>query len=212
MQATDVHWPPVCKFYAPNLKGPLTASSGLSICPSVCLLVGWLYWGLSKILFHLHYVQYFKLWWSYSNQTWTVYLRVPHTSLTSHALWDGAESNWRTDFVVRPLQIYQRVCWLYWGFTSAIIIAAWKQEIANPWKFKWRGRESNPGPLAPQAKSLTTLPPLLPLYQRDSCFTNTCLLGVSQYIGLTIYRNARRIYIVSQYKICIAIYHCFSFF
>ena len=29
-------------------------------------------------------------------------------------------------------------------------------------KFKWRGRESNPGPLAPQAKSLTTLPPLLP--------------------------------------------------
>ena len=25
-------------------------------------------------------------------------------------------------------------------------------------KFKWRGRESNPGPLAPQAKSLTTRP------------------------------------------------------
>ena len=29
-------------------------------------------------------------------------------------------------------------------------------------KFKWRGRESNPGPLAPQAKSLTTRPPPLP--------------------------------------------------
>ena len=29
-------------------------------------------------------------------------------------------------------------------------------------KYKWRGRESNPGPLAPQAKHLTTrLPPLL---------------------------------------------------
>ena len=28
-------------------------------------------------------------------------------------------------------------------------------------KFKWRGGESNPGPLAPQAKSLTTRPPLL---------------------------------------------------
>ena len=28
-------------------------------------------------------------------------------------------------------------------------------------KFKWRGRESNPGPLAPQAKSLTNRPPLL---------------------------------------------------
>ena len=31
-------------------------------------------------------------------------------------------------------------------------------------KFKWRGRVtvSNPGPLAPQAKSLTTRPPPLP--------------------------------------------------
>ena len=29
-------------------------------------------------------------------------------------------------------------------------------------KFKWRDRESNPGPLAPQAKSLSTRPPLLP--------------------------------------------------
>ena len=28
-------------------------------------------------------------------------------------------------------------------------------------KFKWRGGESNPGPLALQAKSLTTRPPLL---------------------------------------------------
>ena len=28
-------------------------------------------------------------------------------------------------------------------------------------KFKWRGGESNPGPLAPQAKSLTTQPPPL---------------------------------------------------
>ena len=29
-------------------------------------------------------------------------------------------------------------------------------------KFKWRGGESNPGPLVPQAKILTTQPPLLP--------------------------------------------------
>ena len=28
-------------------------------------------------------------------------------------------------------------------------------------KFKWRGGESNPGPLAPQPKRLTTRPPLL---------------------------------------------------
>ena len=40
-------------------------------------------------------------------------------------------------------------------------ISTWKQEITNLWKFKWRGRESNPGPLAPQAKSLTSRPPLL---------------------------------------------------
>ena len=41
-------------------------------------------------------------------------------------------------------------------------ISTWKQEIPNLRKFKWRGRESKPGPLAPQAKSLTTRPPLLP--------------------------------------------------
>ena len=29
-------------------------------------------------------------------------------------------------------------------------------------KFNWPGRESNPGPLAPQAKSITTRLPLLP--------------------------------------------------
>ena len=32
-------------------------------------------------------------------------------------------------------------------------------------KFKWRGGESNSGPLAPQAKSLTTRPLLLPARQ-----------------------------------------------
>ena len=31
-------------------------------------------------------------------------------------------------------------------------------------KFKWRGQESNPRPLALQAKSLTTRPPLLPFF------------------------------------------------
>ena len=31
-------------------------------------------------------------------------------------------------------------------------------------KFKWRGVESNTGPLVPQAKSLTTRPPSLPLF------------------------------------------------
>ena len=50
------------------------------------------------------------------------------------------------------------VGWLYWRFTSLqwyfSHIATWKQEITNLWKFKWRGRESNPVPLAPQPKSL----------------------------------------------------------
>ena len=57
------------------------------------------------------------------------------------------------------------VGWLYWGFTLLqryfSHIETWKQEITNLWKFKWWGRESNPGPLAPQAKSLTTWPSLL---------------------------------------------------
>ena len=55
--------------------------------------------------------------------------------------------------------------WLYWGFTSLqryfSHIVTWKQEITNLWKFKRRGGESNPSPLAPQAKSLTPRPTLL---------------------------------------------------
>ena len=65
-----------------------------------------------------------------------------------------------------PEQYQYYVGWFYWGFTSLqryfSRIATWKQEITNLWKFKWRGRKSNPGPLALQAKSLTTRPPLLP--------------------------------------------------
>ena len=37
-------------------------------------------------------------------------------------------------------------------------------------------------------------------------------IGVSQYIDISVYRNTRRIYMVSQYKICSAIYRDFSFF
>ena len=43
----------------------------------------------------------------------------------------------------------------------------------NLWKFKWRGWESNPGPLASRAKSLTTRPPLLP----GSMFAELSLLS-----------------------------------
>ena len=38
------------------------------------------------------------------------------------------------------------------------------------------------------------------------------LVSVSQYIHISIYCNTRRIYIVSQYEIRIAIHHDFSFF
>ena len=47
----------------------------------------------------------------------------------------------------------RQVGWLFWGLTSIkrsfSHISTWKQEITNLWKFKWRGRKSNPGPLAP---------------------------------------------------------------
>ena len=41
-------------------------------------------------------------------------------------------------------------------------------------KFKWRGRESNPGTLAPQAKSLTTRPPLLPVGTKKIVVCKIC--------------------------------------
>ena len=48
----------------------------------------------------------------------------------------------------------------------------------QPLKYKWRGRESNPGPLALQAKSLTTRPPLLPIYMYSTGFDeHTCCSG-----------------------------------
>ena len=65
---------------------------------------------------------------------------------------------------LRHLRVGWLAGWLYWGFTSLqryfSHIATLKQEITKLWKFKWRGRESNPGHLAPQAKRLTTRPRL----------------------------------------------------
>ena len=60
-------------FSAPGLKGPPGASSVWIVCPSVCPSV------CLSICPFIRYsvpltnkVQYLKLWWSYSNQTWTV--------------------------------------------------------------------------------------------------------------------------------------------
>ena len=40
-------------------------------------------------------------------------------------------------------------------------------------KFKWRGGESNPGPLAPQAKSLTTWPNAAPKFKNVKHYKHT---------------------------------------
>ena len=55
-------------------------------------------------------------------------------------------------------------CWLYWGLRHlSVITAISRLGRFQSLKFKWRGGESNPGPLAPEAKSLTTRPPPLPI-------------------------------------------------
>ena len=46
----------------------------------------------------------------------------------------------------------------------------------------------------------------------DAAPDTPCLVGVSQYIDISVYRNTRIIYIVSQYEIRIAIYRDLSFF
>ena len=38
------------------------------------------------------------------------------------------------------------------------------------------------------------------------------ILGISQYIDISIYRNSHRIYIVSLYEMYLAIYRNFFFF
>ena len=69
--------------------------------------------------------------------------------------------------VVRLRGISRLVGWLYWGFVNValeVFQPYWDLEAGDNQflKFKWRGRESNPGPLAPQAKILTTRSPQLP--------------------------------------------------
>ena len=48
-------------------------------------------------------------------------------------------------------------------------------------KFKWRGGESNPGPLAPQATSLTTRPP--PLHINRDILKNKQIINKYDKIG-----------------------------
>ena len=64
----------------------------------------------------------------------------------------------------------QQVGWLVWLVVLGIYVAlavfqSYRDLEAGDnqsLKFKWRDRELNPGPLTPQAKSLTTRPPPLP--------------------------------------------------
>ena len=82
-----------------------------------------------------------------------------------------------------PLKVIQATSWLF-GWLLGIYVAL---AVFQPYhdleagdnqslKFKWRGGESNPGPLAPQAKSLTTRPqPLLQATSRS--FGNNSVLA-----------------------------------
>ena len=64
----------------------------------------------------------------------------------------------------------QQVGWLVWlvvlGIYVALVVFQSYRDLEagdnKSLKFKWRDRESNPGPLTPQAKSLTTRPLPLP--------------------------------------------------
>ena len=71
-------------------------------------------------------------------------------------------------------------------------ISTWKQ---------WRGRESNPGPLAPQAKSLTTRPPLLPVPCRKKK-SNHPISSNSHQSEIPFFYNLMCTYVVVSFKIC----------
>ena len=72
--------------------------------------------------------------------------------------------------LVVPLKSVQDMCIYHCFFVLRIYVALAEFQAYcdleagdnQSLKFKWRGGESNPGLLAPQAKSLTTRPPLLP--------------------------------------------------
>ena len=65
----------------------------------------------------------------------------------------------------------------------------------QPLKFKWWGRESNPGPLALQAKSLTTTPPLLPIcienYVFDSILSEPHMIWNTRFsiLGMQVLKH-----------------------
>ena len=65
-----------------------------------------------------------------------------------------------------PLKLPRKWCCFFFGISCRLLVGCIERlgsRILQSLKFKWRGRESNPGPLAPQAKSLTTRPPPLPI-------------------------------------------------
>ena len=69
-----------------------------------------------------------------------------------------------------------------------------KAEDNQSLKFEWRGRESNPGPFAPHAKSLTTRPPPLPsnilripIFATVLMGTIICKAGAQWQLFLLIY-------------------------
>ena len=69
-------------------------------------------------------------------------------------------------FVIRARRRLSLVGWLYLGIYVALSVFQSYRDLEagdnQSLKFEWRDRESNPGPLAPQAKRLTSRPPPLP--------------------------------------------------
>ena len=91
------------------------------------------------------------------------FLFAPYLIQNTDVFRSSQQYNENHHYLYWPFGLWQEITVvLYWGLTSLqryfSHIVSWKQEITNLWKFKWRGRESNPGPLAPQDK-LTTRPP-----------------------------------------------------
>ena len=93
-----------------------------------------------------------------------------HTALLYNNQWslEMVNNNKLAIVLIQLIFIQGSVGWLLVVLRIYVALAAFQQcrdlEAGDnqSLKFKWRGRESNPGPLAPQAKSLTTRQPPLP--------------------------------------------------
>ena len=73
-------------------------------------------------------------------------------------------------------------------------------------KFKWRGGESNPGPLAPQAKSLTTRPPPLPYIMLSFYTVGSCVNNIQPLYNLFKFSCVSLLIFFFSELICILVF------